>query len=219
MPGSDTPFGGAPIHGLANLLFSVRKIFLWRRAHSGGLGGCSPCGPSTGESNLFFGRLRSSGLDQRRAARIRASRTEIPRGLGHIRMGFVLCPWAQNGHDGFVYALVILSLVGLLVLLLLANSQRANDVLLISTCTTGPTGRKVGELKNGKNGEPHCEAGYESCWRARPDYCGRVGSAARSTRVDHKEGRRRWRLTVVLTKLAVPLISGGMRRGSIPTRP
>jgi hypothetical protein len=44
-------------------------------------------------------------------ARIRASRTGSPDGLGHIRMDFVLWRWAQNGHDGLVHALVILSLV------------------------------------------------------------------------------------------------------------
>jgi hypothetical protein len=44
-------------------LFSIRQIFLWQRAHSRGLGGCSRSGPSTGESSLALDRLRSGGMD------------------------------------------------------------------------------------------------------------------------------------------------------------
>ncbi len=123
LPGSDTPFGGAPIHGLANLYFQLGKYFyggapirvgwvvvvLAVRQQAKAI--CSSAG---------FVLVAWMGA----AARIRASRTEIPRGLGHIRMGFVLCPWAQNGHDGFVYALVILSLVGLPYLLWRIHNAR-----------------------------------------------------------------------------------------------
>jgi hypothetical protein len=57
-------------------------------------------------------------------ARIRASRTEIPDGLEHIRMKFVPWPGAQNGHDGLVHALLILSLAVLPYLLWLIQVAR-----------------------------------------------------------------------------------------------
>jgi hypothetical protein len=112
LPGSDTPFGGGPIHGLANLYFQFGKYFYgsapilvcWVVVVLAVRQRAKAIWPSTG-----FVLVAWMGA----AARIRASRTEIPRGLGHIRMDFVLWPWAQNGHDGFVYALVILSLAGL----------------------------------------------------------------------------------------------------------
>jgi uncharacterized membrane protein len=47
------------------------------------------------------------------AARIQASRIDVPRGLGHIRMNFVLWPSALNAHDDLVHALTILSLAAL----------------------------------------------------------------------------------------------------------
>jgi hypothetical protein len=109
LPGSDTPFGDGPIHGLANLYFQFGKYFYgsapilvgWVVAVLAVRQRAKAIWPSTG-----FVLVAWMGA----AARIRASRTEIPHGLGHIRMNFVLWPWAQNGHDGFVYALVILSL-------------------------------------------------------------------------------------------------------------
>jgi hypothetical protein len=109
LPGSDTPFGRGPVHGLANLYFQFGKYFYgsapilvgWVVAVLAVRQRAKAIWPSTG-----FVLVAWMGA----VARIRASRTEIPRGLGHIRMDFVLWPWAQNGHDGFVYALVILSL-------------------------------------------------------------------------------------------------------------
>jgi len=108
LPGSDTPFGRGPVHGLANLYFQFGKYFYgsapilvgWVVAVLAVRERVKAIWPSTG-----FVLVAWMGA----AARIRASRTEIPRGLGHIRMDFDLWPWAQNG-DGFVYALVILSL-------------------------------------------------------------------------------------------------------------
>jgi hypothetical protein len=109
LPGSDTPFGGGPVHGLANLYFQFGKYFYgsapilvgWVVTVLAVRQRVKAIWPSTG-----FVLVAWIGA----AARIRASRTDIPHGLGHIRMDFVLWPWAQNGHDGFVYALVILSL-------------------------------------------------------------------------------------------------------------
>ena len=44
-------------------------------------------------------------------ARIQASRIAIPRGLGDIRMNFVLWPLAQSAHNELFHAVIILSLV------------------------------------------------------------------------------------------------------------
>ena len=109
LPGRDTPFGGGPVHGSANLYFQFGKYFYgsapilvgWVVAVLAVRQRAKAIWPSAG-----FVLVAWMGA----AARIRASRTEIPHGLGHIRMDFVLWPWAQDGHDGFVYALVILSL-------------------------------------------------------------------------------------------------------------
>jgi len=109
LPGSDTPFGGGPVHGLANLYFQFGKYFYgsapilvgWVVAVLAVRQRARVIWPSTG-----FVLVAWIGA----AARIRASRTEIPQGLWHIRIDFVIWPWAQNGHDGFLYALVILSL-------------------------------------------------------------------------------------------------------------
>jgi hypothetical protein len=123
LPGSDTPFGGGPVHGLANLYFQFGKYFYgsapilvgWVVAILAVRHRAKAIWPSTG-----FVLVAWMGA----AARIRASRTEIPRGLGHIRMDFVLWPWAQNGHDGLVYALVIVSLAVLPYLLWQIHSAR-----------------------------------------------------------------------------------------------
>jgi hypothetical protein len=109
LPGSDTPFGRGPVHGLANLYFQFGKYFYgsapilvgWVVAVLAVRERVKAIWPSTG-----FVLVAWMGA----AARIRASRTEIPRGLGHIRLDFVLWPWAQNGHDSLVQSLVILSL-------------------------------------------------------------------------------------------------------------
>ena len=123
LPGSDTPFGGGPAHGLANLYFQFGKYFYgsapilvgWAVAILAARQRAKAIWPSTG-----FVLVARMGA----AARIRASRTEIPRGLGHIRMDFVLWPWAHNGHDGSVHALLILSLAVLPYLLWRIHSAR-----------------------------------------------------------------------------------------------
>jgi hypothetical protein len=109
LPESETPFGGGPLHGFENLYFQFGKYFY----------GGAPIFASWVVAVLAV-RQRAKAVWPLTsfvvvawigaAARIRASRTEIPGGLGHIRMGFVLWPWAQNGYDGSVHALVILSL-------------------------------------------------------------------------------------------------------------
>jgi hypothetical protein len=108
LAGSDTPFGG-PQHGLANLYFQFGKYFYgsapvlvgWVAAVVAVRQRAKVVWPLTG-----FVLVAWIGA----AARIRASRTEVPGRLGHIRMDFVLWPWVQNGHDALVHALIILSL-------------------------------------------------------------------------------------------------------------
>jgi hypothetical protein len=108
LPGRDTPFGG-PQHGLANLYFQFGKYFY---ASAPILVGWVVAVLAVRQRAkavwLLPGLVLVAWIGA--AARIRASRTEIPGGLGHIRMNFVLWPWVQNGHDGLVHALVILSL-------------------------------------------------------------------------------------------------------------
>ena len=110
-------------HGLANLYFQFGKYFYgsapilvgWAVALLAARQRAKAIWPSTG-----FVLVARMGA----AARIRASRTGIPRGLGHIRMDFVLWPWAHNGHDGSVHALLILSLAVLPYLLWRIHSAR-----------------------------------------------------------------------------------------------
>ena len=128
-------------------LFSIRQIFLWQRADSRGLGGCSPGGPSTGESNLALDRLRSSGMDGSRGADSSKPDGNSPR-TGAYPHG--LCPLAMGSKRARRFCLCTgHSLACGAAVSALANSHRANDVLLISTSTTGPTDRKVWSAKNG----------------------------------------------------------------------
>jgi hypothetical protein len=109
LPKSETPFGGGPLHGFENLYFQFGKYFYggapilvdWVFAGIAARQRAKAVWPLTG-----FVLVAWIGA----AARIRASRTEIPGGLGHIRMDFVLWPWVQNGHEGLVHALIIFSL-------------------------------------------------------------------------------------------------------------
>jgi hypothetical protein len=109
LPGSVTPFGGGPHHGLANLYFQFGKYFY----------GCAPIlvgwvvalAAVCQRVNAVWpltGLLLVAWMGA--AARIQASRIDIPRGLGHIRMSFVFWPSAPNAHDDLVHALTILSL-------------------------------------------------------------------------------------------------------------
>jgi hypothetical protein len=109
LPGADSPFGGGPRYGFANLYFQFGKYFYasapilvgWVIAIIAARQGAKAVWPLTG-----FILVAWMGA----TARIQASRTAVPRGFGHIHMDFVLWPLAQNGHDGLVHALLILSL-------------------------------------------------------------------------------------------------------------
>lgn len=125
LPQSETPFGVGPMHGLANLYFQFGKCFYgsapilvgWVVAAVAARQRANAAWPLSG-----FALMAWIGA----AARIRASRTEIPGGLGHIRMDFVLSPWMQNGREGLVHALVILSLVMLPYLLWRIQIERTD---------------------------------------------------------------------------------------------
>jgi len=124
LPGRATPFGGGPHHGLVNLYFQFGKYFYagspilvgWVIAVAAIRQRVRSLWPMTS-----FVLLAWMGT----AARIHASRIDIPRGLGHIRMNFVLWPSAQNTHDDLIHALFILSLVGPPYLLLRIQTARS----------------------------------------------------------------------------------------------
>jgi hypothetical protein len=109
LPARATPFGGGPHHGLPNLYFQFGKYFYagapilvgWVVAVAAIRERVRSVWPLTG---LLLVAWMGA------AARIQASRIDIPLGLGHIRMNFVLCPSAQSAHDELLHALFILSL-------------------------------------------------------------------------------------------------------------
>lgn len=124
LPGRATPFGGGPHHGLANLYFQFGKYFY-------------------ASSPILVGWVIAVAAIRQRAkslwpmigfllvawigatARIHASRIDVPRGLGHIRMNFVLWPSAQSARDDLVHGLFILSLVVLPYLLWRIQTARS----------------------------------------------------------------------------------------------
>jgi hypothetical protein len=124
LPGRATPFGGGPHHGLANLYFQFGKYFYagspilvgWVIAVAAIHQRVKSLWPMTG-----FVLVAWMGA----AARIDASRIDIRRGLGHIRMNFVFWPSAQSAHDDLVHALFILSLVVLPYLLWRIQTARS----------------------------------------------------------------------------------------------
>jgi hypothetical protein len=124
LPGRATPFGGGQHHGLANIYFQFGKYFY------------------AGAPILVGWVIALAAIRQRvksvwaltgfvlvawmgAAARIQASRMEVPRGLGHIRMNFVLWPSAHSAHDDLVHALFILSLAVLPYLLWRIRTTRS----------------------------------------------------------------------------------------------
>jgi hypothetical protein len=111
-PGADTPFGGpvGPIYGFANIYFQAGKSYYLSAPILVGWG-----------IGLVAARQRLKALWPTVAlvliawmgatAQIYASRTAVPRRLGHITMNFfTLGPSVQGISNGLVHALVILSL-------------------------------------------------------------------------------------------------------------
>jgi hypothetical protein len=117
-----------------------------------------------------LGSCRTTIQTWRRSSRTTRRAGAYPNGLRPLAMGSERArrPGSRTHH----------SLACGAALFALANSDFANDALLISTSTTGVKDGRFGALKNG---EPYCEARCEGRWRARPDCFGSVDSAARST--------------------------------------
>jgi hypothetical protein len=63
LPGADSPFGGWPPARVRESLFSIRQIFLRRRANPGRLGHRNHSCSSKSESSLALDRLHSRRMD------------------------------------------------------------------------------------------------------------------------------------------------------------
>jgi hypothetical protein len=108
LPGADTPFGGHQIHGFANWYFQAGKalyfggpIFVgWGVGFIAARQRLNALWPAVG---LVLIALMGA------TAQVHASRTDVPGGLGHIRMNFAL-GISQSIPDGLFHALVIFSL-------------------------------------------------------------------------------------------------------------
>jgi hypothetical protein len=111
LPGADTPFGSrstGPIYELANLYFQVGKLYYFAAPILVGWGvglvavrqRLKAVWPAVGLALIAW----MGGT-----AQIHASRTAVPRGLGHIRMDF----FALGDSYSLIHALVILSLTAL----------------------------------------------------------------------------------------------------------
>jgi hypothetical protein len=113
LPDADTPFAGVPtgpIYGLGNLYFQAGKLYYFALPVLVGWG-----------TGLLAARQRFSGIwpavglvlvaGMGATAQIRASRSAVPGGLGHIRMDFfALGPFRLDIAGGLFHALVILLL-------------------------------------------------------------------------------------------------------------
>ena len=123
LPGADSPFGGVPRYGFANLYFQCGKYFYggapilvgWIMAIIAAHQRTKAVWPLTG-----FILVAWMGA----TARIEASRTLVAGGLGHIHMDFVLWPLDRIGHDGVLHALILFSLAALPYLLWRSLSSR-----------------------------------------------------------------------------------------------
>lgn len=120
LPGADTPFGravGGPVYGLQNTYFQTGKFFYmcipllvgWGTALVAVRQRIKAAWPALGLALIAW---------MGATARIQASRTEVPRGLGHITMGFFAPkPTAEGVAFTLLSALVLFSLMALPVLL------------------------------------------------------------------------------------------------------
>jgi hypothetical protein len=109
LPGADSPFGGHRLQGVANLYFQFGKYYYYSAPILVGWG-----------IELIAVRQKAKAVWPAiglvliawmgATARIQASRTAVPGGLGHISMDFALWPLAQNVRDGLFHAVMILSL-------------------------------------------------------------------------------------------------------------
>jgi hypothetical protein len=112
LPGTDTPFGSrmSPIYSLENIYFQTGKMIYFTAPILVGWGvdllairqRLKAAWPAVGLVLIAW---------MGATARIQASRTAVPGGLGHIRMNFfTLGPSGQAISDGLLHALVIFTL-------------------------------------------------------------------------------------------------------------
>jgi|SRR5579859_2337922 len=117
LPGADTPFGGPtspiPIYALQNIYFQTGKMIYFTAPILVGWGvgllairqRLKAVWPAAGLALIAW---------MGATARIQASRTAVPGGLGHIRMNFfTLGPSGQAISDGLFHALVIFTVAAL----------------------------------------------------------------------------------------------------------
>ncbi|MGH9502206.1 MAG: hypothetical protein ACRD20_05085 [Terriglobales bacterium] len=113
LPGANTPFGGrvqGPIYGFENIYFQAGKFYYFLAPVLVGWGVALVAARQRVKAIWpTVGLVLLAGMGG--TAHIQASRTEVPRGLGHISMGFfAIGSPAQGIYDGLFHALVILSL-------------------------------------------------------------------------------------------------------------
>ena len=113
-PAADTPFGGAagPMYGLANMYFQAGKFYYivapilvgWAIAVVAARQRLKAIWPMV--ALLLVAWMGAT-------ARIQASRTDVPHGLGHISMNFfTVAPWSAM-QERLVYGLVVLTATAL----------------------------------------------------------------------------------------------------------
>ena len=112
LPGADTPFGSlaAPIYSFANIYFQAGKSYYfsapilvgWTVGLVAARQRLTVVWPTVGLALIAW---------MGATAQIHASRTAIPRGLGHVSMNFfTLGPSGQSISDSLLYALVLFTL-------------------------------------------------------------------------------------------------------------
>jgi hypothetical protein len=116
LPGADTPFGAGRVYGLANFYFQVGKAIYFSAPILVGWG----IGIMAARQRLkalwpMVGLVLIAWMGG--TSQVQASRTTVPRGVGHIRVGFALGASVHGIPDGLMHALVILSLTMLLYLI------------------------------------------------------------------------------------------------------
>jgi hypothetical protein len=127
LPGADTPFGGGRVHGIANLYFQCGKYFYysapilvgWAIEFIAVRQRAKAAWPAIGLVLIAW---------MGATARIQASRTAVPRGLGHIWMDFALWPSAESVPGLLLVVSITLSIIVLPYLL-----WRLQQVLLLSS--------------------------------------------------------------------------------------
>ena len=112
LPGADTPFGGGPrgpIYGIENIYFQAGKFYYFAAPVLVGWGIALMAARHRVKTVWpAAGLLLMAWMGA--AAEVHASRTAVPRGLGHIRMDFAPGHSVQEMASVLLHALVILSL-------------------------------------------------------------------------------------------------------------